>query len=458
MGVAHAQIRRPGRLRASKRLLALAGEERLVDEVRHGNEAAFEVIYERHSAQLLSFCRHMLGSRESGEEAVQHTFASAWADLQRSDRPIQLKPWLYRIARNRCISLLRARRLETTELDDPPATEGLADEVARRADLRALLADLRDLPEEQRAALLLSELGGLSHADVAEAIGRREDEVKALVFRARSTLADWRSARETPCGEIREQLATLRGGALRRRPIQRHLKACAGCRAFREEVRVQRRMMSVVLPVIPTIGLREGVLAAIGVGGATSAGAGGLAVGTLGTATIAKVAAVAVAVGGAAGGGKALLDGDDVRSPAGAPAVAPASAPGSGPSAPGALESGLSPGSKATGRAKAGTRDRAKARRRGRRGGRSRGASGLAPPDTPVRARGEPPALGRLKQGKPPPPGRGGATRGHGLAKGQSKAATPKVKEPKPERTKAPRTKTQPGQPLLPGLKPDKSG
>src|ERR687891_2116957 len=102
--------RAPARPLQSRRLLALAGDERLVDQVRRGNEAAFEVIFERHGPAILAFCRHMLGSREEAEDAVQHTFAAAYRDLQRGrDRDIALKPWLFAIPRNRFLSGLRAR-------------------------------------------------------------------------------------------------------------------------------------------------------------------------------------------------------------------------------------------------------------------------------------------------------------------------------------------------------------
>ena len=111
----------------------------------------------------------MLGSREEAEEAVQHTFAAAWTDLQHNERPIRLKPWLYTIARNRCaLDAAGATRAGSRDLEDTVADGGpRRSEVAQRADLRALLADLRELPEEQRAALVLSELGGFSHADIA---------------------------------------------------------------------------------------------------------------------------------------------------------------------------------------------------------------------------------------------------------------------------------------------------
>ena len=246
------------RLRAPRQLLRVAGDDRLVDEIRAGNEAAFEVAFERHGGGVLSFCRHMLGSPEEAEEAVQHTFAAAWSDLQRNRRPIRLKPWLYTIARNRCLSMLRAARETPAELEDTVSTRGLADEVAQRSELRALLADLHELPDEQRAALVLSGLGGFAHADIAEVLGRREGDVKSIVFRARSGLADRREGRETPCEEIREQLSVLRGGALRRRTLRYHLQHCPGCSEFREQVKAQRRMLALVLPVAPSVGLKPG--------------------------------------------------------------------------------------------------------------------------------------------------------------------------------------------------------
>ena len=274
----------------SKRLLALARDERLVDQIRRGNELAFEVAFERHGAGILAFCRHMLGSREEAEDVVQHTFAAAYRDLQRSsERSIALKAWLYTIARNRCVSVLRARRELATELHELP-TEGLSEQVEQRAELRDLLADVRELPEDQRAALLLAEAAGLSHAEVAEVLGCKEASVRGIVFRARSSLIERRSARETPCHEIREQLATLRGGALRRNELRHHLRQCPGCSAYRDEVRRQRKMLAVALPVAPSLGLKSSVMGAAGLTGGAAAGAsagGGLA---LGSAALAKVA------------------------------------------------------------------------------------------------------------------------------------------------------------------------
>jgi RNA polymerase sigma factor (sigma-70 family) len=301
----------------SKRLLALAGDERLVEQIRRGSEAAFEVAFERHGPGILGFCRHMLGSPEEAEDAVQHTFAAAHRTLLRDDRPVVLKPWLYTIARNRCMSVLRARREEQPEPDEI-ATAGLAEQVEQRAELREIVRDIHDLPEDQRAALLLSELGDLSHAEVADVLGCEAARVKQLVFRARSGLIARREARETPCEQIREQLATLRGGSLRRTELRHHLRRCDGCREFREQLRQQRALLGVALPVVPSLGLKASVLAAIGVGGAGggAAGGGGAALGGLAgavatqvTGTAAKIAVVGAVAGGSVVGGGAVVDG-----------------------------------------------------------------------------------------------------------------------------------------------------
>jgi DNA-directed RNA polymerase specialized sigma24 family protein len=117
----------------SKRLLALAAVERLVARVRAGSDVAFEVLFERHAPGILSFCRHMLGAREEAEDAVQHTFAAAYRALHRDEREVSVKPWLYAIARNRCLSLLRLRREEVGGDGWDLPTEGLAEQVEKRA-------------------------------------------------------------------------------------------------------------------------------------------------------------------------------------------------------------------------------------------------------------------------------------------------------------------------------------
>src|SRR4051812_10356611 len=209
------------------RRLAHLDDSLLSARVGAGDEAAFAALYDRHHRPLLSFCRHMLGNAQDGEDALQQTFVRAHAALVAGQVPDALRPWLFAIARNRCKTMLAARRDAYVPIEQvEPSYDGLADDVRRRADLRELVADLGRLPEGQREALVLFELGGLSQAEIASAIGVPAGKVKALVFQARMELTAERDARATPCTSIREQLAVARGGALRRGPLKRHLRQC----------------------------------------------------------------------------------------------------------------------------------------------------------------------------------------------------------------------------------------
>jgi RNA polymerase sigma factor (sigma-70 family) len=314
--------------RSAERRYGRLDDARLAALVRKGDAGAFEAIYERHHAPLLAFCRHMLGNLHDGEDVLQQTFLRAHRALRDRRAPDALRPWLFAIARNRCLTVLAARRESATPPEGfEPGFDGLAEDVARRADLRELVGDLARLPDEQREALVLFELGGSSQAEIASVLGCPPAKVKALVFQARSTLIAERDARSIPCQAIREQLAVAHGGLLRRGPLRRHLRQCAPCDAYRLAVVAQRDGLASLLPVVPSAGLKAAVLAGAGlsggggtaaaaVGGAASLGgvaagggaasAGGLAV----TALVAKVA-VTVAVAGAGVSGAIAAGGSD---------------------------------------------------------------------------------------------------------------------------------------------------
>jgi RNA polymerase sigma factor (sigma-70 family) len=300
----------------------------LVRRTQAGDERAFAAIFKCHHAPLLSYCRHMLGNREEGEDALQQAFIKAHQALLGGTAPRELRPWLYAIARNCCLSAIAARRATAPLQDHTPALAGLSDEVRQREDLRELLAAIGRLPEHQRSALLLAELDDLSHQAIATVLGCPVSKVKALVYQARSALIADRDARSTPCRDIREQLSTARGGELRRGPLRRHLSLCAGCRDFQLAVGAQRESLAAVLPVLPSAGLAAAILghgtahaataASIGGvgGGAAPAGvAAGPSVGittagvtTTGGSGIATTgtAAVSTAVGAGTGGGTSV--------------------------------------------------------------------------------------------------------------------------------------------------------
>ncbi len=375
-------------LRLPARLLRLVSDDRLVELLRGGSDAAFEVLYRRHHRGVLAFCRHMLGSVDEAEDSVQHTFLAAYADLLGSHKPIQLRPWLYAIARNRCLSVLRARRERVGEFVEPE-TANLAADVERRWELRALLGDLAGLPDDQRAALVLAELGDLSHDEIGAALGCPREKVKALVFQARSSLIASREARETSCEVIREQLSNLRGSALRRNLLRRHLRECAGCSEFFDQVRAQRRDLALILPVAPSLGLQAAVVG----GGAAVTGS-----------VVAKTAIVLALVGGGAVAAETVREESStpVAAPKRAvPAAVKSEAAGAQPAVPRAMRQ-----SKAAAVAPPTARGRAKAptAKRTPRGQAKKPAE-FAPPGQTRRSGGPPPGQAK-RTGDFVPPGR----------------------------------------------------
>src|SRR6201996_3403671 len=167
-------------------LLRLQSDERLVTAVRRGNQNAFEVLVGRYHSRLLAFCRHMLGSREDAEDVLQDVLTASYNAMLADERPINVRPWLYRIARNRCLNHLRRNKAVGVEsMDIHLAEHGAttADKVHEREEFRQLLGDIRDLPETQRTALVLREMDALSYEQIAEAM---ETTVSSVQVAARA--------------------------------------------------------------------------------------------------------------------------------------------------------------------------------------------------------------------------------------------------------------------------------
>ncbi len=268
-------------------LLRLRSDEQLVALFRAGHDDAFRVIHDRYRQRLFAYTRQMLPHRQDAEDALQDIFVRAYSGLRANHRELALRAWLYRVAHNRCIDELRRPSPpppEVMELLRAPASDPIA-EADRRESLRRLIADVRRLPEQQRSALLMRELGGMSYADMACALGVTVPAVKSLLVRARLGLGQALAARDTACSDIRDELMLSHDRGVRpNATARRHMRDCAGCREFRHQIRgVSRRFAAIV----PTLG-PLGVLAnALGVGGAGGGAAGG---------------AAAAGAGGAAGG------------------------------------------------------------------------------------------------------------------------------------------------------------
>jgi RNA polymerase sigma factor (sigma-70 family) len=290
-------------LRGPTPLLRLQSDERLVALTRRGNQAAYEALVGRYQARLLAFCRHMLGSREDAEDVLQEVFAAAFNAMIADERALNVRPWLYRIARNRSLNhLRRVQAIGVDSMDVHLSENGTsaADKVHRREEFRLLVEDVQGLPETQRTALLLREIDALSYDQIAEAMDTTIPSVKSLLVRARVSLAESAQARQLTCDEVRDELGEVAEGLHRMTaPVRRHLRQCDRCSAFRRHLRETNRALAAVFPVGPLLLLKKLVLAHLGTtasagGSAAAAGAGAGAAGAgAGSALSAGVGAVA---------------------------------------------------------------------------------------------------------------------------------------------------------------------
>src|ERR1700681_2032242 len=150
----------PG-LRGPSALLRLQSDERLIMLTRRGQHAAFETLCSRYQARLLAFCRHMLGSREDAEDVLQEVFAAAFNAMVADQRELNVRPWLYRIARNRSLNHLRratAIGMDSMDIHFADGGQSTGEKVFKREAFRLLMTDVTRLPESQRTALLLREM------------------------------------------------------------------------------------------------------------------------------------------------------------------------------------------------------------------------------------------------------------------------------------------------------------
>ncbi len=309
---------RTGILGRRSPLLKLQGDERLVAMIRDGHAYAFEVLFERYHSRLLAFCRHMLRSTEDAEDVLQEVFVKAHAAMLADDRHINVRPWLYRIARNRCLNHLRRPVPEGQDSMDVMVGENgvtTADTVQKREDFRALIADVQDLPETQRTALLLREIDALSYEEIAETMDTTIPAVKSLLVRARISLAEATHSRQLTCGEVQLELAEAAEGLRKASgPVRHHVKRCEGCADFRGQLRTNTKALAALAPLGPLAMLGKSLIAKFGWGGSGSAasgsaaGSGGIAGGTAvagASGAGASGAAAGAAAGGAAAGGAA---------------------------------------------------------------------------------------------------------------------------------------------------------
>jgi RNA polymerase sigma factor (sigma-70 family) len=299
---------RRGLLARRSPLLKLQGDEKLIAMARAGNPGAFEAIVDRYQGRLLGFCRQMLGSTEDAEDVLQEVFVNAYRAMLADEREINLRPWLYRIARNRCLNYLRKPKADAQEsMDMVPEVDAAstAERVHNREEFRQILSDVNKLPETQRAALLLREMDALSYEEIAAAMDTTVPSVKSLLVRARISLTEASQARLLTCGEVRVELSEAAEGLCKvSAPVRRHVRECDECADFRSQLRSNEKALAALFPVAPLIAFKGFIASKLGLGtGGAGAGAGAAGAGAAG-AGAGAVGSVSAAIGGgsAAGG------------------------------------------------------------------------------------------------------------------------------------------------------------
>ncbi|HEV2790179.1 MAG TPA: sigma-70 family RNA polymerase sigma factor [Solirubrobacterales bacterium] len=310
----------------------LLSDDRLTRRAIGGDERAFAAIFRRYHQPLYRFCLAIVGNAEDAQDALQNTMIKVLRALPGEERRIELKPWLYRIAHNESIDLLRRRR-ETRELaaEQPAPGYGLAEDAATRERLRRLIADLKELPDRQREVVVMRELAGLDFDEIGTALDTSGAVARQALYEARQSLRQMEEGREMSCETVTKALSDGDGRVTRRRDVRAHLRSCAGCRSFRDEIQGRRRDLAALspLPAVAAAGMLQGLIggsqAAVGSGGLAALLGGGAAksigvsAAAKGAATVAAVAAIGVTAADRTGVIHVPLPGSGAKSSESAP-------------------------------------------------------------------------------------------------------------------------------------------
>lgn len=190
--------------------------DELLQQARAGDRDAFADVTEPHRGEVQAHCYRMLGSLQDAEDALQETLLAAWLGLDGFEGRSSVRTWLYRIATNRCLNLLRSSTRRPTPVAEPgplPASsrlgdvvwlqpypdvmlEGLPDQApgpeaqyeSREAITLAFVTAVQLLPPTQRAVLLLRDVLGYRAREAADLLGTTEDAVTSALKRARATV------------------------------------------------------------------------------------------------------------------------------------------------------------------------------------------------------------------------------------------------------------------------------
>lgn len=169
----------------------------LVRRARQGDDGAFEEIVNLYGRRIVAYCHRMAGA--SAEDLAQEIFVKLYLALPRFDLEKPLTPFLFRIAHNHCLDMLRKKRVPTVSLVrdgeeggreiDHPNGRPSPEDLAQRAEvLGAVEEAMNSLPPAYRSALVLRHVEGLSYEEIAETLGLPMGTVKARIHRGRERL------------------------------------------------------------------------------------------------------------------------------------------------------------------------------------------------------------------------------------------------------------------------------
>ncbi len=343
----------PGRPGPSVIPARLMSDEQLARAVEAGREAAFTTIFRRHHQPLYRYCRSLLGNDQDAQDALQTSLTNALLALRAGRRNAPLRPWLFRIAHNESLTLLRSRRAQVELPEELAAVSSTPELVETRERLTTLIGDLQELAEAQRTALVLRELSGLSHEEIGEVLGISPGAAKQTILEARRSLGEFAVGRSLDCAHVQELLSAGDRRTLRGLRVKAHLRACPACSDFAQAITERRTQMLALWPVLPAAAA-TGLLTKLT--GTTSSHAGGglggvsasAAVKGLGASVPLKAAAVGlVAAAGLTTGALTVLHPGQAPSRPALARVVHASQTGGSPGSPGLNSSRPAPRSAA---------------------------------------------------------------------------------------------------------------
>lgn len=172
--------------------LPLGGDSDLIDAFRRGDEFAFVALYDRHKGAVYAYCVKMLLDREAAQDVLQETFARAYENRERLLKTTAFKAWLFTIARNQCLNVLRRAGREVPYANDapePPASGATPFSVLLKSEQADLISRmLGELTPEYREVIVLREYQNLSYDEIASVTRSTVSAVKSRLFKARRKL------------------------------------------------------------------------------------------------------------------------------------------------------------------------------------------------------------------------------------------------------------------------------